>query len=458
MATVRDLAWPGSIPLPNGARPRSVDISLSTLSLIYTADELAILDNAAVAASASVIDDTNSSVATFTEAYNLLISYGQSLSLGTGGLPRLSTTEVNENLCFGDEPANTVLDDPTFVPATAADFYTLTSSNGKEVPIISVANRLRRDTLASWSLGTDPTRLFVANTTGTGGRSIAQLSKGASPEIYASVIDLSDQCVTESVSTAGVAALCYFQGEQDYALGTTQIDYYSALGTLYDDLVTDLATSTSQTSPPAMFISQACSVYDSDTEINSVGNAQIEAGTDGVRSIYLTGPNYAYRDNANHPTNNGYRNLGEKMAQVMHKVLVLGQGWKPCYCISAVFRRKHVILTMHTPEPPLQAMDIYSGATLTSIPDYGFEVTDDDGALSIVDITIYDSIIDIELSRPLTTAKNPRIQYAGRNNNGEGNICDSDASVSMNNDSVSSSPYPMNNWLCAFYMSIVSDE
>ena len=354
-----------------------------------------------------------------------------------------------------------MLNDPTFVPATGTSFYTLTSANGKEVPIISVANRLRRDTLASWSLATDPTRLFVANTAGTGGRSIAQLSKGASPEIYASIIDLADQCVVESASlcgTCGVAALSYFQGEQDYALGTTEIDYYTALHTLYDDLIADLATSTSQVTPPAMFITQACSVYDANTKINSVGNAQITAATDVVKAIYLTGPNYAYRDNANHPTNNGYRNLGEKMAQVMHKVLVLGQGWKPCYCISAVFRRKHVILTMHTPEPPLQAVDIYSGATLASVPDYGFEITDDDGAVSIVDIIIYDSIIDIELSRPLTTAKNPIIHYAGRNNSGEGNICDSDAALSMNNDSVSATPYPMNNWLCAFYKSITNDE
>lgn len=460
MATVPDLAWNGSIPSPNNTAPQRVDLSLTDLVLHYSTNDLVLLDNAAMNLSLSVVDNGNGALIAYTSKYNLVVSYGQSLSIN-GGLPRLSTTAVTDNLCFGTRPANTVVSSPLFTQAGPAAFAALTSAFGAEVPVISLADRLRRDMLQTWSLASDSTRMLVANAAGTGGQNIAELSKGASPEIYASVVDLVDKCMIAAAAVPGtcaVATLAYFQGEADYVDGTSENDYYNAVQTLYSDYLTDLMASSSQTAPFPMFISQANSVYDTANGICAVGNAQIRLGTDGLAAIYLIGPNYGYKDAANHPTSDGYRNLGEKMAQVVHKVQVLQQGWKPLYCINAQFRRKHVLLTMHTPEPPLQVQQTYVGTTLTTIADYGFEIYDDDGPNPIVAITLYNSIIDIECTRPLLTAKHPHVQYAGVNYGGEGNICDSDTGVSYYADSVSAAPYPMWNWLCSFDKLIESDE
>lgn len=439
------------------------DAAIAGQNYSYTQNEIDVLNSDAIASSLIIRDQGDNTLQGFTSKYSGVISYGQSLAI-IGGTPRISTTEVTDNLNFGVRPANTVTDSASFTQSGAAAFAALTSVNGAEVPVIAATNHLRRSMLNFWSLAADSNRLLVANAAGTGGRAIEQLAKGAAPEIYASVNDLVSKSITAAGGAAnyGVPVIFFLQGEDNYtdaAYDNTEAGYRALLLDLYSDYVTDIrALATSQVRNPAMFITQASSWYDATDRITAIGNAQVSASIT-QSGIYMVGPYYAYPNAANHPTSDGYRYLGEQAGKVINKVLVRREGWLPCYAKSAVFRRDEVILTIHTPVPPLQVKQCYVGTTLTSLTNHGFSIIDDLGRVTINSITIHDSVIHFQLARSLHTSTTRIIQYASYDYfTGQGNICDSDATEALSNSTLTSLPYELNNWLCAFRMTITSDE
>lgn len=439
-----------------------VDEASGGTSGAYTGIELEARDAQCMAQSMAVRDQTNATIATPCWVNSHIIHFGQSFA-GAFGSSLISTTAGPDGtFSFGARPSTTDQGEE-FIQAGSATIQDLTTSAGAEVPAIGMVNFLRRAQLFSYNLEADTTRQLVVNCAFKGGTALEDLSKGASPEYYAQIPDLMSKTHTAAGSESyGVAAFCLLQGEANYSLeaaDNTEAGYKASLLQIAEDMAADALTETSQTYPPGLFLCQTSSAWDAHAgDISSIGNAQLAAALE-TPNIYLVGPYYAYPDDGtNHLTSDGYRWLGQKFGQVIHKVLIQGQGWMPCHIKNAWFRGDKVLLEYHVPEPPLQVQPAYIESTPTTFTNRGFRLGDDEGAISITSIEVKKSSIVITMARETTTADNPWIQYAGEATyDGAGNICDSDPTLSYNVDSVSGDPYPLWNWAVGQRLTIVED-
>ena len=428
-------------------------------------------DALATALSMSVEDNTNGRVAAPVWTYNHLISYGQSINMGTNGTPRLSTNEGLDTLCLGVTSSGSQANDSNFfTPLNNSNFNALDGAAGFEVPAISAVNQWRKLQLNWRQLATDTTRRLVVNTCGQGGTAIEQLSKGATPELYQQVPSLVTQAkaaATAAGGSYGVPCVIFIQGDSNYASGSydhTQAGYLAKWEQLRSDLTTDIMAITGQKDPPLFVTAQANAFFDHTGDTSAIGNAQIQAALTAPQGDYLACnyyqvPNTSVTDG--HCTNEGYRQLGSTLGKVMHKLLDRRDGWQPLYATKATFRGNQVLLACHTPEPPLQVQPVWSGpdgSTLVSYTDAGFRMGDDLGVIGITQVQTFNSVILLTASKTLDASLHPWVQYGDQTNHaGMGNICDTDPFQSFDTSALFGGPYPMWNWMLQFRMNVVSD-
>lgn len=437
-------------------------------SSTFTDTDIAARDGVALGQSALILSQANTAVMRPTKTYNLIIGYGQSLSIGSGGAPALSTSQPYDSLRFG---GNTIPSDgtaTTFIPYTDSLFHPLVGTSPQTVSL-SLTNQWRKQQLQWRALDLDATRLLVANDCGVGSRAIEQLSKGASPELFnrlRSYVTQAQAAVTAvgGGATMGITAFCYIQGENNYigsGYDTTEAGYRALLLQLYSDFCTDVVTSTGgQATPPAMFVLQTSSGWDVSGDRCTIGMAQLNAGLDN-QNIYLVGPNYHVPDNgstgATHPNNEGYLWLGLQFGKVMHKVLEKGEGWRPLHATRASFRGTQILVEFHVPEPPLVFDLPYYVTTPTDYAAKGFAPYDDFGAITIDSVEIVGAAtILITTTRETRASWTPMLQYAGKATfEGSGCVRDSDPTQSGITFSLTGDPFPLHNWCCAFNIPIV---
>ncbi|CAI1944834.1 Uncharacterised protein [Serratia marcescens] len=385
------------------------------------------------------------------------IYYGQSLQNGTEGWPRLSTVQPLDNLMFGDSvmpasptaavftPRNGAALKPLIATCCDANGNALTDSQVAalapgtiaygETPVEGCLNSWRRHHLDRLGLSSEPNRLFVGSATGVGGRTIAQLSKGASPELYnrfyTAMTGVKAVADAEGKSYQ-VGCIVHMHGQQDYPSATKEY-FKTATLQLRDDMYTDVASVTGQSRMPAFIIDQAGASFTRDEHNMAVGMAQIELA-DENENIFLAGPTYPYTDKNGHLDSNGYRWFAEKLGEISFRVCELGQDWKPLQPITAFYRGVDVLLPMHAPVPPLRFAAPYVVNAAQEYADKGFTAIDrfngSDTPISILSVEIRGlSTIHITLTRePLGTLL---IRYADKaNHNGNGMVCDSSNGLS----------------------------
>ncbi|MGP2900488.1 hypothetical protein [Serratia ureilytica] len=385
------------------------------------------------------------------------IYYGQSLQNGTEGWPRLSTVQPLDNLMFGDSvmpasptaavftPRNGAALKPLIATCCDANGNALTDSQVAalapgtiaygETPVEGCLNSWRRHHLDRLGLSSEPNRLFVGSAAGVGGRTIAQLSKGASPELYnrfyTAMTGVKAVADAEGKSYQ-VGCIVHMQGENDYPSATK--DYFkTATLQLRNDMYADVAAVTGQTRMPAFITYQTGASFTRDERDMAVGMAQIELA-DEHENWFLAGPTYPYTDKNGHLDSNGYRWFAEKLGEISFRVCELGQDWKPLQPITAFYRGVDVLLPMHAPAPPLRFAAPYVVNAAQEYADKGFTAIDrfngSDTPISILSVEIRGlSTIHITLTRePLGTLL---IRYADKaNHNGNGMVCDSSNGLS----------------------------
>ncbi|WP_337047116.1 hypothetical protein [Serratia liquefaciens] len=385
------------------------------------------------------------------------IYYGQSLQNGTEGWPRLSTTQPLDNLMFGDSSMPASPTAAVFTPRGGAALKPLIATccdtNGNaltdsqvsalapgtiaygESPVEGSLNSWRRHHLDRVGLSSEPNRVFVGSATGVGGRNLAQLSKGASPDLYNRFYTAMTG-VKAIADAAGksyqVGCIVHMHGQQDYPSATKE---YFKSGTLQlrNDMYADVTAVTGQSRMPAFIIDQAGASFTRDEHDMAVGMAQIELAEEN-ENIFLAGPTYPYTDKNGHLDSNGYRWFAEKLGEIAFKVCELGQDWKPLQPITAVYRGVDVLLSMHTPAPPLRFSPPYVVNTAQVYADKGFTAIDrfngTDTPISILDVEIRGlSTIHITLAREVLGEL--LIRYADKtNHNGNGMVCDSSNGLS----------------------------
>lgn len=462
----------------------------------YSAEEQARRGAAALATAALVANETNTTAARPVWKYNHVLAYGQSLSTGWESWPRLSTAQPHDNLMIGDSdhPASetssawvqigtaafnalvaTVESGGSLASDVAVAAYSAGNTARGESPIVGAVNFWRRQQLNARGLASDSSRLLVASSCGVGGKTIAELAYGASPNLFNRMIDAVEICetlATAASATFGVPAVLFLQGENDASNGSTDKDTYkAALLQWQADVTTHVAGVASQSAPPCIFSYQTSGSYVRDTNSLAVSRAQLEAAQE-FRDWYCVGPAYPYTDKSGHLDPNGSRWLGMQFGKVMHRVLDLGQGWMPVHPLRATYRGTQVLIDFHVPHPPLQFQDAYVALTATSYAAKGFKVTDDAGTPTIASVEIVgDACVLLTLGRELSTG--PYVSYGDFTTHaGNGNLCDSDPTVASADyeytagtgqyagaeiAALEDEPYPLWNWCVLFRMAIESD-
>lgn len=316
-------------------------------------------------------------------------------------------------------------------------------------------------------------QIYLASSCGVGGQTLEELSRGADPELFNRLRECTKiaRAVTEADGGSyGIAALLLLQGEHNsWGLheGTTdRWRYGRLLREFYRDFVLDVAKVTAgQQSPPAMFLHQTGGAYASDDL--AIAQAQLDAAL-LLPGCYMAAPSYPVTAKGGHLDANGYRWLGAQFGKVMHRVLTLGEDWKPLHPREARAAGERVVIDFHVPVGPLRWGRPFTDLQKRDIPDRGFAVVDKTGTVPLRSIEIEGRSVALTLSRPLAGPAFAR--YACRHpHGGRGCLHDSDATLA--DDCYVFEPgkghypdadipelvgqrYPLMNWCVAFSLDI----
>lgn len=411
---------------------------------------------------------------------NHVISYGQSLSIGWDGWPALSTTLLHDCLMLGHSVRGI---DPwssqwapqqtnTFTPLIATT-ERLGSDTVLGETVLEMAVNLWRGRMLEQGRAAIGGRRLLASACGVGGQSLEALSKGAATGYYSrltSCFDKGREAARATGANYGVTAILFLQGEANSSGGpqttSDRREYKELLRRFIGDVRKDLAPFQQQ--PPAVFAYQTAGSHANETV--SIGEAQLELALEDP-SFIMVAPAYALTGTpTGHLDANGYRALGAHFGRVMHRVLDLGEAWRPLHPIHVSTDRTLLTVAFHVPVPPLVWGHPIPGQSQFEIPDRGFTVLDEQGPVPIDKIEIVSAVaIAITLAR--SPGPSGLLRYAARRTHGIGCLCDSDPDIADGLYTFDASteggfqanlpdrvgkPYPLTNWCVGFAVPVAA--
>lgn len=320
---------------------------------------------------------------------NHIVFYGQSLSRDGGNpVPALTTTQPYNNLMMAGGVITTA-DEPTYVsdamaPLVETDYETIASpaTNG-----ISA----RYDEI----YGSTDLPVFLASSTGSGGRTVKQLSKGRS--WYSGTLQVIEDakaiCDAEDKSYANFGYV-WIQGEADAA--TNQAIYVEDVRKLKQDFDQDILNITGQDFLPTMFISQVANHRRYGNTKMRVALSQLNMANE-YDDIVLVAPNYMFPhtlDDHIHLTNEGYWLFGQYIARAMFETLFIRKKWKPLQPSWVKWQGTQIVVGGWNVRGDTLVLD---DALTTLAPNFGFDLFDQDTQLLIdiissVAVTAFDEI------------------------------------------------------------------
>jgi hypothetical protein len=169
--------------------------------------------------------------------------------------------------------------------------------------------------------------------------------------------------------TYGIGAITIVHGESD--AGNQQ--YEAALRQMWQDYNTDIPAITGQKQKILMIISQHNS-----TNNSASTQAQWKAGVDYPDDMVCAGPHYQFESpDALHLNAEGYRQLGEKFAEIYYQRVILGKDWQPLAPTKVDHDGTTLTVHFHIPVGPLAWQDGFD-APHAGVPEFkegkGFEV------------------------------------------------------------------------------------
>ena len=319
-----------------------------------------------------------------------IIGTGQSLSVGARALPVVSTNQPYGNLKLSTDhlpwPVDANDTNLTLVPLVepigrmAPNYPSSWPENiDGETPHTAMANEI--SALVKENLKRD--FVSVHSAVGEDGQGMVFLKKNATPKglngrsYEAAMIETKAiaRLAKAAGKTYGIGAIIVTHGESDAG----NKDYENQLRQLWQDYNADLSAITGQKEKIQMIVSQQNSCNDHSPSTL----AQWKLSDDYPSDMVCSGPKYQYHSTEGiHLTADGYRQMGEKYAQVYFERVILGHDWRPLGPTS--IERSNAVLTVHfrVPVPPL-VWDTNLETPHPSIPEWkdakGFEVTTSDG-------------------------------------------------------------------------------
>ena len=352
---------------------------------------------------------------------NHVIAYGQSLSTGWDGLPLLDTAPVADCLMLGDSVRPAEEAAPRFEPVGGAAFRPLTATVQEPLGATVVESALGHwrarmggaERGSGWLLG---------SACGVGGRTLEALSRGAAPELFNRLRDCPARAAAAAAAaglTHGVAALLLLQGESNVlGQGTRdRAEYRALLHRLLDDIAAEWG------GLPPVLIGQTSGAYAEDGM--GVPQAQLDVALERP-GVVLATPTYPYPQRHGHPDANGQRWLGAQFGKVLHRVLTLGQAWRPLYPLGVERQGAALRVRFHVPCPPLALGRPFVGLGRAAIADAGFTVTDADGKVPLAAVALDGAdAVRLTLGRPPRSGP-LTLRYADLGHHGSGALHDSD--------------------------------
>jgi hypothetical protein len=433
--------------------------------------------------------------------FNHVIAYGQSLSSGWEGWPALSVRQRHDSLMIGASVHGISENGPSYTPADAPLFRPLVATvmrnarqgellNREAVAALAPGDPALGETVLEGALdhwrgrqlalraargdASFPGR-FIATSTGVGGRRIEELGFGS--PLFNRPLGAARLAreLAGPFASYGIAALLWLQGEGNSVAADEASDragYLRRCAALQADFSREVAAGIAgQARMPAVFAHQASGIYVRDATEMSIPMAQLDCAY-ALQNWFLVGPAYPVSEKAGHLDPNGYRWLGQQFGKVMHKVLDLGEGWKPLHPLRATLRGRHVLVDFHVPHPPLAFGPCCKRPALVEFADGGFSASDATGRIGVVAAAVVaETAVLLMLER--APGDDPVLWYADQTvHGGYGNLHDSDPTVASqtyewrdgtgqypaaNIAALVDRPYPLWNWCVAFRIPLEPD-
>lgn len=443
--------------------------------------------------------------------YIIIFVYGQSLGSGMECWPVLSKVarEIGNLLMVGDSVRGNSRTGP-YVPQGDNVFNNLHAVvqstdqptriyTDEEVSLLAAGNLSEGEgvdvsAVQFWralqlqlnGLPSNPNRKIVVVNCAVAGRSVEELSPGASTRHYEDRLVPALQNIKNLVDaksidegtqlTCGILCGIYIGNEWNYlgTRGTTdKTEYKNILGGLYDSISGLNKTIFNVEQRPFFVSTQTGDIYTRDSTNLSIGMAHIEMSNERD-DVFCAGPNYpAPSKMSGHRTTNGSRMLGQKIGQVIHTVADLRHDWFPMQVIGATYSGSEVLVDNLVPEFPIVFNETFNGLTPTLYQSKGYRIEDaiGDPIITRVDIAA-DTIVKINVNRELVPPV--FVWYAGEKTYmGDGNLYDSDKTLALYNYEYTqgtgqypaenlvdyiNKPYPMNNACAAFKIEAIKND
>jgi hypothetical protein len=374
---------------------------------------------------------------------NHILSTGQSLSVGAGGNPPLTTKQPYDNITF----ASGVMSEPagltSFIPLVEGDMLGANAVETMSSGLANLVTKTTRDVAGGRSHD------LLVSVHGVGGTAYAGLKKGT--QAYANGMAQAKagmDLATAAQKTYVVRAVTTVHGESDHLANNTS--YAANLLEWQKDYETDVKALTGQSEPVPMFQTQisAWTILQNATTSATPG-MQLAAHVNAPGKVILVGAKYhlPYSDGL-HLTNEGYRHLGEDHAKAYRRVILEGQTWEPVRPKSITRNGAVVTVEMHVPSPPL----VLDTTRVTNPGNFGFEWKDDSLTPKIQKVEVTGPTTVVVTLTAAPTGANKRLRYAftgtagapgGPTTGPRGNLRDSDATPSP-------SGYDLFNWCIHF--------
>jgi hypothetical protein len=382
---------------------------------------------------------------------NHVLSTGQSLSLGLGGAPPLTTAQPYANLMLEPGVINGGAGSARFVPLVEGDALpgSTVALETMSSAFANLVTTMAREQLVPARPQRQCGHDVLVSVHGLSGMPYSVLKKGTTAyENGMAQARKARELAIASGRAYVVRAVTSVHGEADHT--SSNGAYEANLLEWQRDYETDARALTGQAEPVPMFITQMSSwtVYGAAT--SAIPAAQLGAHVAAPGKVILVGPKYhlPYVDGV-HLTNEGYRHMGEDHAKAYRRVVLEGRTWEPVRPKKITRASAVITVVFHVPSPPL----VLDAALVSNPGGFGFSYIDDSAAPPVirrVAVSAPDTL-RITLSAP-PQGSNGRLRYAFSGNAGarggpktgpRGNLRDSDATHSR-------SGHALYNWCVHF--------